>query len=115
MFTGFSDATADMFWDIRFNNDREWFHTQKARFDQTVMQPVKALSGDLFDWFSTQYPQLHLNLRAFTATRAACSGADRSRITSGFRSRMRSRAMPKRRASGLRSAARAMPTGSATG
>ena len=62
MFTGFSDATADMFWDIRFNNDREWFHTQKARFDQTVMQPVKALSGDLFDWFSTQYPQLHLNL-----------------------------------------------------
>ena len=62
MFTGFSDATADMFWDIRFNNDREWFHTQKARFDQTVMQPVKALSGDLFDWFSAQHPQLHLNL-----------------------------------------------------
>ena len=49
MFTGFADATADMFWAIRFNNDREWFHTQKARFDQTVMQPVKALSGDLFD------------------------------------------------------------------
>ncbi len=62
MFTGYSDQTVDMFWNIRFNNDREWFRGQKVQFDKAVMQPTKALAGELYEWFDAEYPQLHLNV-----------------------------------------------------
>ena len=29
MFKGFSDATTDFLWNIRFNNEREWFNDHK--------------------------------------------------------------------------------------
>ena len=29
MFTGFTDATVDFMWGIRFNNERPWFEAQK--------------------------------------------------------------------------------------
>ena len=30
MFTGYTDQTVDVFWGIRFNNDRAWFAEHKA-------------------------------------------------------------------------------------
>lgn len=62
MFTGYSDKTVDFFWDIRFNNSREWFHPRKDQFNAYIMDPTKALSGELYDWLTENYPQLHLNL-----------------------------------------------------
>ena len=29
MFTGFTDATVDFMWGIRFNNERPWFEDHK--------------------------------------------------------------------------------------
>ena len=37
MFTGYSDKTVDFFWDIRFNNSREWFHPRKDQFNAYIM------------------------------------------------------------------------------
>lgn len=62
MFTGYSDKTVDFFWELRFNNSREWFHPRKAQFQEYIMQPTKELSGALYDWLAEEYPQLHLNL-----------------------------------------------------
>ena len=62
MFTGYTDQTVDVFWGIRFNNDRAWFAEHKQEFQDAVMTPTKALAGELYDWFQKQYPDLHLNV-----------------------------------------------------
>ena len=62
MFTGYSDKVGDFFWELRFNNSREWFNPRKEEFNQLVMQPTKALANELYDWFQEQYPALGLNL-----------------------------------------------------
>lgn len=61
MFTGFSDKTVDFFWQIRFNNDREWFKANKDEFQRAIMTPVKELSDELYDWFTEQHPGWGLN------------------------------------------------------
>lgn len=45
MFTGYTDQTVDVFWGIRFNNDRAWFAEHKQEFQDAVMTPTKALAG----------------------------------------------------------------------
>lgn len=62
MFEGYSDKTVDFFWQIRFNNSREWFQPRKEEFNAVIMQPTKDLANELFDWFQENYPELHLNL-----------------------------------------------------
>ena len=49
MFTGYTDQTVDVFWGIRFNNDRAWFAEHKQEFQDAVMTPTKALAGELYD------------------------------------------------------------------
>ena len=51
MFTGYTDQTVDVFWGIRFNNDRAWFAEHKQEFQDAVMAPTKALAAELYDWF----------------------------------------------------------------
>ncbi len=62
MFEGFSDKTVDFFWQIRFNNSREWFQPRKDEFNAVIMQPTKELANELYGWFQENYPNLHLNL-----------------------------------------------------
>ena len=46
MFTGYTDQTVDIFWGIRFNNDRAWFAEHKQEFQDAVMAPTKALAAE---------------------------------------------------------------------
>ena len=62
MFTGYNDKTVDFFWQIRFNNSREWFAPRKQEFADVIMNPTKELANELFDWFTEQYPKLGLNV-----------------------------------------------------
>ena len=62
MFTGYTDQTVDVFWGIRFNNDRAWFAEHKQEFQDAVTTPTKALAGELYAWFQETYPDLHLNV-----------------------------------------------------
>ena len=62
MFTGYSDKTVDFFWQIRFNNSREWFAPRKQEFADVIMNPTKELANELYDWFTEQYPKLGLNM-----------------------------------------------------
>ena len=47
MFTGFSDATIDFLWELRFHNERPWFLEHKQIFLDTLDRPMKALAADV--------------------------------------------------------------------
>lgn len=49
MFTGFSQATIDFMWELRFNNNRTWFLENKERFQRDFQAPMKALAAQVFD------------------------------------------------------------------
>ena len=107
MFTGYTDQTVDVFWGIRFNNDRAWFAEHKQEFQDAVMTPTKALAGELYDWFQENYPDLHLNVHISRiyrdARRLFGRGPLNDHIWFSFQN-----AIENRRASGFRSARMAM-------
>ena len=51
MFTGFTDATVDFLWGIRFNNERPWFEAHKEIYQKEFYNPMKELGGLLFEPF----------------------------------------------------------------
>lgn len=61
MFQGFSPETVDFLWGIRLNNNREWFLEHKAQYDETLYQPMKVLSQQVFEAFS-QVPNMAYKL-----------------------------------------------------
>lgn len=52
MFEGYSPATIDFLWGIRFNNNREWFKAHKAEYEQHLYRPTLALAEDVRQGFS---------------------------------------------------------------
>lgn len=44
MFEGFSSATIDFLWGIRFNNNRTWFQEHKGEYEQFLYRPMLALA-----------------------------------------------------------------------
>lgn len=57
MFTGYTDQTVDVFWGIRFNNDRAWFAEHKQEFQDAVMTPTKALGRGALRLVSGNIPR----------------------------------------------------------
>ena len=56
MFTGFSDATIDFLWELRFHNERPWFLEHKQVFLDTLDRPMKALAADVTAALEQAYP-----------------------------------------------------------
>lgn len=54
MFEGFSPATIDFLWGIRFNNNREWFQAHKAEYEQHLYRPMLALAEAVKSRFSLE-------------------------------------------------------------
>ena len=48
MFQGFSDATIDFMWGIRFNNERSWFQAHKEDYVNCFYEPMKELNAALY-------------------------------------------------------------------
>lgn len=63
MFTGFSDATVDFLWGIRFNNEKPWFEAHKDIYLNEVYQPLREIGAELYDFISEQRPDYGLVLR----------------------------------------------------
>jgi len=57
MFQGFSDATVDFLWGIRFNNDRAWFADHKEEYLQHLYQPMQELGREVYDAFAERFPR----------------------------------------------------------
>lgn len=60
MFQGFSDATIDFMWGIRFNNERSWFNEHKQEYIDHFYEPMKALAKELFQRLDDAHPELNL-------------------------------------------------------
>lgn len=60
MFQGFSDATIDFMWGIRFNNERTWFNQHKQEYLDHFYGPIKELAGELFGRLDGENPELGL-------------------------------------------------------
>ncbi len=48
-FEGFTQATLDFMWNLRFNNNREWFEANKDAFIRDFQTPMKALGREVFE------------------------------------------------------------------
>lgn len=62
MFQGYSDATVDFLWGIRFNNERGWFLEHKEDYLTHLQQPTAELAREVYDRFLEKYPKERVNL-----------------------------------------------------
>ena len=60
MFQGFSDATLDFLWGIRFNNEKSWFEAHKGEYLQHLYEPMKELSRQVYQALDGAHPELGL-------------------------------------------------------
>ena len=60
MFEGFSDATVDFMWGIRFNNEKSWFEAHKEDYLTALQRPMKALCDEVYGRFLDRHPDLDL-------------------------------------------------------
>ena len=63
MFTGFSDATVDFMWGIRFNNEKPWFEAHKDIYLKEFYEPMRELGSEMYDHISSRLPDYGLILR----------------------------------------------------
>ena len=54
MFQGFAPETVDFLWEIRMNNNREWFTAHKEDYVKYLYEPMKALGAELFEPFAQE-------------------------------------------------------------
>ena len=60
MFTGFTDATVDFMWGIRFNNEKPWFESHKEIYLKEFYQPMRDLGGEIYDFIAEKRPDYGL-------------------------------------------------------
>ena len=56
MFEGFSQATVDFMWGIRFNNNREWYQAHKDEYLTFFYQPMTELADETLEFLSAKRP-----------------------------------------------------------
>ena len=67
MFQGFSGATVDFMWGIRFNNEKGWFEAHKEEYLTTFQRPMKALADEVYVAFTDRHPDLYLYIKTCPA------------------------------------------------
>jgi len=54
-FEGFSKQTIDFMWNLRFNNEKQWFEAHKDDFVRDFQNPMKALGKEVFGQISSDF------------------------------------------------------------
>lgn len=62
MFSGFTKETVDFLWEIKLNNNREWYQEHKERCKEVLLKPMQELANDIFDAFEEKHPEMELNV-----------------------------------------------------
>jgi len=55
MFEGFSQKTIDFMWNLRFNNEKQWFETHKEDFIRDFQAPMKELGREVFEQINSDF------------------------------------------------------------
>ncbi len=62
MFSGFSKQAVDFLWDIRFNNNRPWFHEHKEEFNALLGRPMHELAEQTYAAYNDSHPDFSLTV-----------------------------------------------------
>lgn len=62
-FSGFSEATNEFLWGIRFNNERTWFQAHRQEYLDHVQTPLRQLAEEVYNAFHAAHPELELIVR----------------------------------------------------
>ncbi len=62
MFNGFSHKTIDFMWNIRFNNNKEWFVANKKDYKSFLEKPMNELAQEVYRDFALKHEELNLQL-----------------------------------------------------
>ena len=54
-FEGFSQRTIDFMWNLRFNNEKQWFEAHKDEFQRDFLDPMKSLGKEVFEKVSSSF------------------------------------------------------------
>ena len=103
MFTGFTDATVDFLWGIRFNNERLWFEAHKETYLSELYRPMKDLGAEIYEFLSERRPDDPMVCRVSRIYRApdGSTAGDPIRTTFGSAWNAPPRIGPPGRPSGL--------------
>ena len=63
MFQGYTQETVDFLWGIRFNNERGWFMEHKQIYQTALLEPTRALGGQIYDGLRAMLPDEPLQLK----------------------------------------------------
>lgn len=55
MFEGFSPSTMNFMWELRFNNNKAWFDSNKNNFKEYFQLPMKELGLEVFEQVRDKY------------------------------------------------------------
>jgi len=55
VFTGFSQETIDFMWNLRLNNNKEWFESHKEDFKTYLQIPMKELGQEVYKQINNKY------------------------------------------------------------
>jgi uncharacterized protein (TIGR02453 family) len=55
MFTGFTQKTIDFMWNIRLNNNKDWFEAHKDEYKRDFQTPMKELGQEVFAKISADF------------------------------------------------------------
>ena len=58
MFQGFQKKASDFFWEMCFNNEREWFHAHKEQYDTLIGTPMKELAKETYELLLQRFPAM---------------------------------------------------------
>ena len=58
MFKGFSPRSSELFWELGFNNNREWFRENRGALDTYLLVPFRELAEDTFALFREKVPAM---------------------------------------------------------
>lgn len=60
MFQGFSEATVDFMWGIRFNNEKSWFEQHKEEYKTFFYEPMRDLADEVYGRFMDRHGDMDL-------------------------------------------------------
>ena len=55
MFKGFTQSTIDFMWNLRLNNEKNWFEANKEVFQRDFQNPMKELGREVYDRIMADY------------------------------------------------------------
>ena len=63
MFRGFTPASIEFLWNVRFNNERSWFEAHRQEYIDLIREPLRQLAVEVQQEVVRRHPKRQFNLR----------------------------------------------------